>query len=184
MNHEGIGWQRPAAVDVGYPASGGARAALVLSDNPRFEQLTATRVTWLETVAPYEPGQFYKRELPAVQAVLAELPELPDLLLIDGFVDLDPDGTPGLGRRVHREFGFPVIGVAKTAFRSALHALEVSRGQSTRPLYVTAAGLEPKSAADLVRQLSGRHRIPDALRAVDRLSKGLDPGMSLARNGS
>ena len=173
-----------AAVDVGYPPSGGARAALVLSDGPRFERLTAALVTLLEDVAPYQPGQFYKRELPAVRAVLAELSELPGLLVVDGYVDLDPDGTPGLGRHVHRDLGQPVIGVAKTAFRSAVHALPVRRGLSTRPLYVTAAGMDPGTAAELVRELSGPHRIPHALRAVDRLSKGLDPGMSLSRNES
>ncbi|MCE0534534.1 endonuclease V [Kineosporia rhizophila] len=126
-----------AAVDVGYPPSGGARAALVLSDSPEFARITGTRVSMVDEVAPYEPGQFYKRELPAVRAVLAELTELPHLLVVDGFVDLDPAGTPGMGRYVHREFGITVVGVAKTAFRTAEHALEVRRGASARPLHVT-----------------------------------------------
>ncbi|GLY14072.1 endonuclease V [Kineosporia sp. NBRC 101677] len=164
-----------AAVDVGYPPSGGARAALVLSDSPEFARITGTRVSMVDEVAPYEPGQFYKRELPAVRAVLAELTELPHLLVVDGFVDLDPAGTPGMGRYVHREFGITVVGVAKTAFRTAEHALEVRRGASARPLHVTAAGMPPEDAATLVQRLSGPHRIPDALRAVDRLSRGLPP---------
>ncbi|MCD5309935.1 endonuclease V [Kineosporia babensis] len=160
-------------MDVGYPPGGGARAALVLSDSPEFARLTDTRVSTLDDVAPYEPGQFYKRELPAVRAVLTELTELPRLLVVDGFVDLDPEGTPGLGRYVHREFGFTVVGVAKTAFRTAKHALEVHRGASSRPLYVTSAGMPPEDAAALVKKLSGPHRIPFALKAVDRLSRGL-----------
>ncbi|MBT0771288.1 endonuclease V [Kineosporia sp. J2-2] len=162
-----------AAVDVGYPPTGGARAALVLGDSPTFSRLTGARVSMVDDVAPYEPGLFYRRELPPVRAVLSELDRLPDLLVVDGFVDLDPSGTPGMGRYVHDEFGITVVGVAKTAFRTATHALEVRRGTSTRPLLVTAAGLAPEAAASLVRQLAGRHRIPHALRAVDRLSRGL-----------
>ena len=46
----------------------------------------------------------------------------------------------------------PVIGVAKSAFRTATHAVPVIRGTSERPLYVTAAGMPRADAADLVRR--------------------------------
>lgn len=61
--------------------------------------------------------------------------------MVDGYVDLDPGGRPGLGARLHAGLGggVPVIGVAKTAFRTATHAAQVIRGHSARPLYVTAA---------------------------------------------
>ncbi|GLY26896.1 endonuclease V [Kineosporia sp. NBRC 101731] len=166
-----------AAADVGYPPAGGARGALVLGEGPLFERITGTWVAMVDEVAPYEPGQFYKRELPSVRAVLSGLDELPDLLLVDGFVDLDPTGTAGMGRYVHNEFGLTVIGVAKTPFRTATHAVEVCRGSSQRPLHVTAAGIAVDEAAALVRHLAGPHRIPEALRAVDRLSKGLPPAV-------
>jgi deoxyribonuclease V len=45
------------------------------------------------------PGQFYLRELPPMMAVLATAGKL-GLLVIDGYVDLDPDGRPGLGARL------------------------------------------------------------------------------------
>jgi len=67
-----------------------------------------------------------------------------------------------------------VIGVAKTAFRSATHAAAVRRGTATRPLYVTAAGVTVAEAAKLVATMAGPHRLPDALRRVDRLSRGDD----------
>src|SRR5713226_9214071 len=63
------------------------------------------------------------------------------LLVVDGYVDLDPTGRPGLGAHAHAEFGVPVIGVAKTAFRTATHAMPVLRGRSARPLFVTARGV-------------------------------------------
>jgi hypothetical protein len=62
------------------------------------------------------------------------------LLVVDGYADLDPDGRPGLGAHAHAEFGIPVIGVAKSRFRTATHAVPVARGSSVRPLFVTAAG--------------------------------------------
>ena len=63
------------------------------------------------------PGEFYLRELPPLRAVLEDLSGL-GLLVVDGYADLDPSGRPGLGARAHAEFGLPVIGVAKSRFRS------------------------------------------------------------------
>ena len=64
-----------------------------------------------------------------------------------------------------------MIGVAKTPFRTATHAIPVLRGSSARPLYVTAAGMPRAEAAELVRHMAGRHRLPDALRRVDTLAR-------------
>jgi len=157
-------------VDVHYPASGGARAALVVARDSTFTTLAEEHVAWLPTAEPYLPGSFFTRELPAIQAVLART-AVPDLLVVDGYVDLDPAGRPGLGMHVHRYTGRVVVGVAKTAFRTATHAVAVHRGQSTRPLYVTAAGIDVDRAAAFVAAMAGAGRIPDALRHVDRLAR-------------
>jgi deoxyribonuclease V len=162
---------RYAAVDVYYPEAGGARAALVVAGDPEFATVVAEHTVGLAEVAPYRPGAFFERELPAMRAVLAGAGPV-DLLVVDGYVYLDPSGRPGLGAYAHTEFGVPVVGVAKTAFRGATHAVEVRRGDALRPLYVTAAGLPPEEAAELVRRMSGRFRMPDALRRVDALSRG------------
>ncbi|GAA1753641.1 endonuclease V [Luedemannella helvata] len=164
---------RLGAVDVHYPESGGARAALVTADDDRFAPILAERVAWLDHVQPYEPGAFYARELPALRTVLDGV-DL-ELLVVDGYVDLDPDGRPGLGAHVRAALGVPVIGVAKTAFRTATHAAAVRRGSSTRPLYITAAGLPVAEAATLVERMAGPHRLPDALRRVDALARGAAP---------
>ena len=158
------------AADVHYLPAGGARAAAVVAADAAFSRLAGDRIAVVPDVAPYQPGQFYLRELPPLRAVLDGLPDL-GLLVIDGYADLDPEGKPGLGARAREEFGVPVIGVAKTPFRTATHAIPVLRGSSARPLYITAAGMPRADAADLVRQMAGRHRLPDALRRADTLAR-------------
>jgi deoxyribonuclease V len=162
--------RRFGAVDVHYPPAGGACAALAVAQDTRFGQIVGEYVAWLDTVDAYQPGRFYLRELPAINAVLATTNPL-DLLIIDGYVDLDPHGRAGLGAHLYAEIKVPVIGVAKTAFRSATHAIAVQRGNATRPLFVTAIGLPATQAAELVTRMAGQHRIPDALRRVDTLAR-------------
>jgi deoxyribonuclease V len=160
-----------AAVDVHYPPTGGARAALVLASDATFSTIAIEKTVLIEHVAPYQPGEFYRRELPPLRAVLADVDDL-DLLIVDGYVTLDPAGRPGLGAHAHAEFGIPVIGVAKTNFAPATHAIPVLRGNAIKPLYVTSAALLPTDAADLVRTMSGKFRLPDALRRADTLARG------------
>ncbi|HEY3904291.1 MAG TPA: endonuclease V [Streptosporangiaceae bacterium] len=173
-----------AAVDVCYPASGGACAAAVLAGDAAFAEVTDERTAWLPDVVAYEPGEFYRRELPALRAVLTGVVGLSQLI-IDGYVDLDAAGRPGLGAHAHAEFGVPVIGVAKTAFHTATHAIPVLRGLSARPLYVTAIGLSLADAADQVRTMTGRFRLPDAIRRADALGRSAvarpAAGLDLAR---
>ena len=162
-----------AAVDVQYLPAGDARAALVLATTQAFADIAAERVVWVAAVAAYEAGSFWKRELPCIRAVLAGVPGV-ELLVVDGYVDLHPNGQPGLGAYAHSAFGVPVVGVAKSRFATATHAVPVVRGASGafRPLYVTAAGLPVQDAADMVRAMAGRYRLPDALRRVDALARG------------
>ena len=163
-----------AAVDVHYPKTGGAWAAAVLAADAAFANVLAERTAVVPRVPPYRPGEFYLRELPPLRAVLEDLSGL-GLLVVDGYADLDPSGRPGLGARAHAEFGLPVIGVAKSRFRTATHAVPVVRGSSARPLFVTAAGMPAADAADLVRRMAGRYRLPDALRRADTLARAGPP---------
>jgi deoxyribonuclease V len=168
-----------AAVDVHYLRTGGARAAAVLAADAAFAHMLAERTAVVPRVPPYRPGQFYLRELPPLRVVLDDLSGL-DLLVVDGYADLDPGGRPGLGAHAHAEFGIPVIGVAKSRFRTATHAVPVVRGSAVRPLFVTAAGMPAADAADLVRRMAGRYRLPDALRRADNLARADPPVVSTA----
>ncbi|MFJ9389440.1 endonuclease V [Nocardioides sp. NPDC101246] len=167
---------RFGATDVHYPPSGGGHAALVTSREAEFTSIAEERTAWLDEVADYVPGRFYERELPALEALLADARSL-DVLIVDGYVDLDPTGRPGLGWHVWDAGLAPaVIGVAKTRFRAATHAEPVLRGISTNPLYVTAAGMSLADAAHMVSDMAGSARLPDALRLVDRLARAAPPG--------
>lgn len=121
--------------------------------------------------ADYEPGAFYRRELPYLLAVLATLPEPPELVVIDGFVWLGAE-RPGLGAHLHAALAgqSAVVGVAKRPYHGAL-ALPVQRGQSEQPLYVDAIGVPLGEATAGVRAMHGPHRIPTLLKRVDRLSR-------------
>jgi deoxyribonuclease V len=158
------------AVDVHYLGSGAARAAAVVAADSAFAHVLAEHSAVVPGAEPYRPGQFYRRELPPLRAVLSGLDGL-GLLVVDGYVDLDPDGRPGLGAHAHAEFGVPVVGVAKSGFRTATHAVAVLRGSSARPLFVTSAGMPRAEAAELVRLMAGRFRVPDALRRADQLAR-------------
>lgn len=73
-----------------------------------------------------------------------------------------------------------MIGVAKTAFQAATHTVPVLRGTSARPSFVTAAGMSRDEAANLVRHMSGRRRLPDAMRCADTLARTGLPAARLA----
>jgi deoxyribonuclease V len=161
------------AVDVHYVDESSARAAAVAVSDQRFSQISFTSTAMVLVDTPYQSGAFYRRELPPLRAVIPASGRLA-LIVVDGYVDLDPAGRPGLGAHVHAEFGVPVIGVAKTRFVTAVHAAQVLRGSSSRPLYVTAAGMPIADAARLVSAMAGRFRLPDAIKLADRLARGFE----------
>jgi deoxyribonuclease V len=129
----------------------------------------------LDGVADYEPGAFYKRELPCILNLLTKIP-IPDVeaIVIDGFVYLDDNRKPGLGAHLYNALQqrIPVIGVAKTNFATIEKEKQpVWRGKSERPLFITAAGITLAEAAACMRQMSGAHRIPDLLKQLDGFTK-------------
>lgn len=164
-----------ACVDVDYredqsPAS--AVAACVVFDHWSAKEATAEHVQELSAIEPYVPGQLYRRELPCLLAVLEASTHPLATVIVDGYAFLDADERPGLGAHLHRALGgrIPVVGVAKTFFHGST-ALEVRRGDSRRPLYVTAVGMEAEAAAEGIARMHGPHRLPTLLKRVDRLCR-------------
>lgn len=130
----------------------------------------------IQQTQPYQPGSFYLRELPCLLAVLRKLPNLPQMLVVDGYVWVSPDGKPGLGAHLHRAVDgvAGVIGVAKTSFKGMLESplvATVQRGHSKNPLFVTSIGVELSTSAGFIQKMHGPHRIPTILRLVDQLAR-------------
>ena len=124
----------------------------------------------IDGIQPYIPGEFFRRELPCLRAVLARIEEPIELVVIDGYVWLGDETHPGLGGHLYEALGrsTPIVGVAKTCFRSATLAVAVQRGEDAkRPLFVSAAGIDVEEAARHVERMHGNYRVPTLLKRVD-----------------
>ena len=166
------------AVDVAYDEASARAAGVVFAawtDEAPLDEVVVT----VDDIPRYEPGAFFKRELPCVRAVFEAARaqgHAIDVVVVDAYVDLAPArdhaaARPGLGRRVHEALGVAVVGVAKTRFHGAA-AVEVLRGASSAPLFVTAAGLDVDAAARAVGSMHGPHRTPTLLARVDAVARG------------
>jgi deoxyinosine 3'endonuclease (endonuclease V) len=124
----------------------------------------------------YEPGAFYKRELPCILSLLAKIDlSAVEAIMVDGYVVLDDAGKAGLGGYLFEALArkIPVIGVAKTNFaQNERSKIALLRGSSERPLFITAMGIDLATAAEYIRQMHGEFRMPALLRFLDGQTKG------------
>lgn len=165
--------------DVDYRPDGTARAAGVMFREWTDATPTHELVVSVAEVEPYQPGAFYRRELPCLLALLEQAAQLHplDAVMIDGYVTLDACGRAGLGLYLFEALprvlsvAVPVIGVAKTAFQGSGHAVAVTRGDSLTPLFITAVGLDVAEAAGHVVQMAGPYRLPTLLKRADALCR-------------
>jgi len=161
------------AIDVDYRANNTALAAGVLFSDWQSEVPTEEVCITVQNVAEYIPGQFYKRELPCILAVLQASEHIVDTIVVDGFVSLGNDKKPGLGQHLWEtlEEKIPVIGVAKSAFKDTPSNTQVWRGTSAKPLYVTSVGIALEMAKVFVQNMHGEYRLPTLLKRVDYLCR-------------
>lgn len=162
-------------IDVDYRADHAIASGVLIQDWTSSE--CAVFNTRIEDVAEYEPGAFYKRELPCIHKLLYEvLDARPGLklqaIVIDGYVFLDGEPIPkwGLGGYLNNSLAgeIPIIGVAKTHFHSAPESVKLKRDNSTTPLYVTCAGMKQEQAMKNIASMHGLFRMPTMLKFVDQ----------------
>jgi deoxyribonuclease V len=161
-----------AFLDVDY-RDAGALAAVVVADDWTAPEPTYELTEPISTVAEYVPGEFYRRELPCLLAVLSRCPTTPDILVVDGYVWLG-EGRPGLGKKLHEALNekIPVVGVAKTRFKSAAGvASPVYRAGSQQALWVTTVGMDHDTAIQAIQKMHGAYRLPTLLKRVDLLCR-------------
>jgi len=162
------------ALDVYYNDSEDcALAACVGFHTFNDDQPSFSKTIQMQGLQPYISGLFWKRELPPLLEMTHSISETIDLIIIDGYVTLGD--RPGLGYYLWKALGeqISVIGVAKTFFQGA-RAMEVIRGTSKKPLFVTSIGIDQTKAAEAIHQMHGSFRIPTLLKIVDHLSKKIN----------
>ena len=152
-----------------------AKTACIAFENWTDETPADIFTQTTEDFAGYEPGAFYKRELPCILNLLKEIPiSNISCIVVDGFVQLDESGKSGLGGHLYEALDgkVSVIGVAKSKFLSAhKSSVELYRGESKNPLYISAVGIEKSVAGELVRSMAGDYRIPELLKLLDRKTR-------------
>jgi deoxyribonuclease V len=124
--------------------------------------------------APYEPGNFYKRELPCIVSLLEKHNLRPVSIVIDGYVWLD-EKQIGLGGHLFNKLGgkTQIVGVAKTKFKTHPKVKEIFRGKSQTSLYITAIGIDLDQAAQNIENMDGQFRLPTLLKRADQLCRGI-----------
>lgn len=183
--------RRVAGVDVGFEAGGSVtRAAVVVLDYPSLRPLSEALVRQ-PTRFPYVPGLLSFREIPAVLAALAELPEAPDLLLCDGQGIAHPRRL-GIAAHLGLLVDIPSIGVAKSRLCGHHGEVPVEKGGWTpltdddevigavlrtrtgvKPLYISPGHrISLETALDYVMGCLTRYRLPETTRLADRLASG------------
>lgn len=162
------------ALDVHYHPTSVVTAGVGFADWPDAAPALELVLEDAAAPAPYQPGEFFRRELPYLEAMIAAVARDHALaaVVVDAHVWLQRD-RPGLGAHLHAALGgrVAVIGVAKQAFHDGV-AVPVVRG-GARPLHVTAAGLDAADAAARVGAMAGPYRIPTLLKRADQLARRL-----------
>lgn len=129
----------------------------------------------MENINEYRSGEFYKRELPCILSLFRKirLKEI-ETIIVDGFVYLDDNNKFGLGGYLYKalEEKIPIIGVAKNDFMNIeKRKVKLLRGESKKPLYITSIGITIDIAAENIKRMSGKYRIPALLKHLDSLTK-------------
>lgn len=132
----------------------------------------------LENVPDYVSGEFYKRELPCILSLFQKInTDFIEAIIVDGFVFLDEKDKYGLGGHLYEslEKKIPIIGVAKTNFGGDFsQKVEVFRGSSKNPLYITAMEIDKNAAQQYILEMYGEFRIPKLLKELDQLTRNRD----------
>jgi deoxyribonuclease V len=151
-----------------------ARVAAVAFDDWTAFEGTRNYVLAVEHVQKPVKGEADLRALPWLVQLLDANRLQPEAIVLDGFVHLDAQETPGLGRRLHDTLGgrVAVIGVSKTGFKDTPAQFEVHREEETAPLVVTCAGIDLGAAKARVRMMHGRKRLPTLMKLAARIAKG------------
>ncbi len=181
-----------AGVDAAYEGPRGrVFGAAALFSYPELELLEEVGAA-MDCPFPYIPGLLSFREIPVLLEALRRLSRLPDLILADGQGIAHPRGL-GLASHLGVLLHLPVIGVAKSRLagegeepdreagawrplflQGRIVGLILRTQTGRRPLYVSPGHLVVlQDCREIVMGCVRRYRVPEPLRAADRLSRRL-----------
>lgn len=160
-------------------------AAVVLLDATTL-QVRATATAMRIAPMPYVPGYLGFREVPALLAAFADLPEMPDLILVDGHGISHPRGL-GIATHLGVLLDRPTIGVAKSilvgrpegelsplrgacvplVWKGRTIASVLRSKDKVAPLYVSVGHrVTPEAALAHTLAATTRYRLPEPTRAA------------------
>lgn len=163
-------------------------AAGVLVAYPELRVL-GEYLAWAPVPFPYVPGLLSFREIPLLARVLTQVPEAPDVIMVDGQGRLHPRGL-GLACHLGVLLDLPTVGVAKShlcgqhgplagdrgarapiTLDGAVRGMLVRTRTAVRPLYVSVGHrMDLEGAVALVLACAPRYRLPEPTRLADRLA--------------
>lgn len=180
---------RLAGIDTGFEEQGRiTRSAAVLLDGGTLAEVDS-RVARLPTALPYIPGLLSFRELPAALQALAELPQTPQLVLVDGHGIAHPRGL-GIAAHLGVLTGLPTIGIGKSRLVGEHDEPGPQRGDHVplhfkgrqvgwvlrskprcKPLFISPGNhVSVEACLPLVMACLGKYRLPEPTRLADRLA--------------
>ncbi len=146
----------------------------------------------LPTGFPYIPGLLSFREIPVVLEALRLLPQLPDLLMVDGQGIAHPRRL-GIAAHLGVLLDWPAIGVAKSLLTGRYREPGLHKGDNSmlldnksgerigtvlrskdkvNPLFISPGHrVSHDKALELTLQCLVKHRLPEPTRIADKISK-------------
>lgn len=194
LRDETAGTATVAGVDTGFEADGTvARACIAVFSWPQLAPLTHV-VGRCPVTFPYIPGYLSFREMPAILEAAAQLAELPDLLLCDGQGIAHPRRL-GIASHLGVWLDRPSIGVGKSRLCGRFASPLPDKGATAplmdgderigtvvrsrtrvRPLFISPGHrVSHEAAVDWVLACTRRYRLPEPIRAADRIASRKGP---------
>jgi deoxyribonuclease V len=188
--------RRVAGVDVAInKLTGHGRAAVVVMSYPDL-QIIETHTFEAPLTMPYIPGLLSFREIPCLLGALAQVINIPDVILVDGMGIAHPRRL-GIASHLGLWVTVPTIGCGKSRLFGtyAEHSLDPEAGSyvplldkhevigrvvrnrhNTKPLFISIGnGISLEKAYEIMRACTTKYRLPEPIRSADILSKGHTP---------
>lgn len=179
-------------VDVGYDIPDNrSHASLVLMERETLQVLASVQV-FLPTTFPYISGLLAFREIPVILEALKQLPQTPDVLMVDGHGIAHPRRM-GIAAHLGVLLDMPAFGVGKSRLNGIYSSLGEEAGDMSlltdrktgeslgtvlrskrkcNPLFISAGHrVSHETSLALTRETLRGYRLPEPTRLADKLSK-------------